>query len=245
MACAAALAFPAVASAQTVVWTTQLKVFADGTRRGCWNTGGKEWVTTTLYGVEELSHDSSSSVLTFKLDSDPEDFFADLTLHVDSESFRIEDGKTEGFGGGAIAADGRAALLFSEGESSVARALLHRNGYRSGDGQVRGGIVSGVQFEDRDPKLRNILWEANPDPRPKPGSPALPKTKSADRTPEDDARLGAVSSIPQPTPFRLTRLEAHWQTAVTEACRPGVERLGYPVDAPRPIPAISGKPVAP
>ena len=87
-----------------------------------------------------------------------------------------------GFGGGAIDAAGRAALLFSEGESSVARALLHRNGYRSGAGQLRGGIVSGVQFEDQDPKLRNILWEANPDPRPKPGSPALPKAKSADRT---------------------------------------------------------------
>ena len=73
------------------------------------------------------------------------------------------------FGGGAIAAKGRAALLFREGESGVANAILHRNGYR----QVRGGIGSGVEFADRDPGLRNARYEANPDPRPESGSPVL------------------------------------------------------------------------
>ena len=75
------------------------------------------------------------------------------------------------FGGGAIVAGQRAALLFREGESSVANALLYANG--SGKGQIRGGIASGVTFIERDPKLRDVRYFANPDPRPQPESPAL------------------------------------------------------------------------
>ena len=79
-----------------------------------------------------------------------------------------------GFGGGAILASGRSALLFGEGQSTVTDALLHRNGYRPGSGQLRGGgVASGVDFGDHDPQLRNVRWEANPDPRPAAGSPAL------------------------------------------------------------------------
>ncbi|MDE0123157.1 MAG: hypothetical protein OXN97_01120 [Bryobacterales bacterium] len=85
-----------------------------------------------------------------------------------------------GFRGGALDAGGRAALLFAEGESRVERALLYRNGHRP----LRGGIATGVDFEDRYPRLRNILWEANPDRRPEARSPALPKTLPAEGTAE-------------------------------------------------------------
>ena len=89
-----------------------------------------------------------------------------------------------GFGDGAIAATGRSALLFANGESSVGRAILYRNGYRPGKGQLRGGISSGVDFEDADVELRDVRWEANPDPRPAEGSPAL--GEAADANAEGD-----------------------------------------------------------
>ena len=49
---------------------------------------------------------------------------------------------------------------------------------------------------------------------------------------EDDAWLRTVSSIPRKTISRFPGLEADEQAAVTEACRPGLERLGYPVELP-------------
>ena len=70
---------------------------------------------------------------------------------------------------GAIDARGRSALLFDEGGSSVSGALLHLNG----DRQLEGGIRDAVEFIARDPQLRDERWFANPDPRPKAGSPAL------------------------------------------------------------------------
>ena len=99
-----------------------------------------------------------------------------------------------GFGGGAIDAGSRSALLFEEGESGVESAILHRNGYRSE--QVRGGIGSGVEFKDEDPKLRNVRYEANPDPRPKSGSPALERGDDEEPPAEgeastNDAYIGA------------------------------------------------------
>ena len=96
------------------------------------------------------------------------------------------------FGGGAIDAGGREALLFGEGESSVTRAILYRNGFRPGAGQLRGGIAAGVEFEDRDPRLRNTFWEANPDPRPVTGSPALSTTNPTDQAAEGEAATGAA-----------------------------------------------------
>ena len=47
----------------------------------------------------------------------------------------------------------------------------------------------------------------------------------------DDAWLQTVSSIPRKTTSRFPRLGADERAAVTEACRPGLERLGYPVHA--------------
>ncbi len=50
---------------------------------------------------------------------------------------------------------------------------------------------------------------------------------------EDDAWLRTVSSIPRKTTSRFPQLGADERAAVTEACRPGLERLGYAVDGPR------------
>ena len=81
------------------------------------------------------------------------------------------------FGGGAIAARGRSALLFTEGESQVATSLFHRNGLRQLAGRLRGRTHPGIEFTDRDPKLRDVRDFANPDPRPKASSKALPQDR--------------------------------------------------------------------
>ena len=78
------------------------------------------------------------------------------------------------FGGGAITARGRSALLFAEGESQISSSLLYLNGTRPLRGRLREGADSGLEFIARDPKLRNVRDFANPDPRPKASSNALP-----------------------------------------------------------------------
>lgn len=50
---------------------------------------------------------------------------------------------------------------------------------------------------------------------------------------EDDTWLRTVSSIPRKTTSKFPELDADEQAAVTEACRPGLERLGYAVEGPR------------
>ena len=85
-----------------------------------------------------------------------------------------------GFGGGAIDAGSRSAQLFANGASAVQDALLYYNkGLRKAD-QVRGPIKSLVDFLDDDPKLQNVRYEANPDPRPEVGSPALLTGEASD-----------------------------------------------------------------
>lgn len=46
---------------------------------------------------------------------------------------------------------------------------------------------------------------------------------------EDDSWVREVASIPRGTPSKFARLRADEQQAITEACRPGLERLGYPI----------------
>lgn len=46
---------------------------------------------------------------------------------------------------------------------------------------------------------------------------------------EDEEWLGKVCSMPRPTRSRFEQLDPGAQTVLTEACRPGLERLGYPV----------------
>ena len=74
------------------------------------------------------------------------------------------------FGGGANSAGELAAPPFGKAESLVLSALLHRNGYRLGRGQLRSGIAAGVELTDRDPKLCYVRYFANPNPQLKAGS---------------------------------------------------------------------------
>ncbi len=55
---------------------------------------------------------------------------------------------------------------------------------------------------------------------------------------EDDAWLRTVSSIPRKTRSGFPQLDARERAAVTAACRPGLERLGYALGEPgtRPMP---------
>ena len=46
---------------------------------------------------------------------------------------------------------------------------------------------------------------------------------------EDDDWIRKASSMPRPTRSRFAQLAPREQSALTEACRPGLERLGYPV----------------
>ena len=46
---------------------------------------------------------------------------------------------------------------------------------------------------------------------------------------EDDTWVHEVVAIPRPTPSKFAQLDADTQRAVTAACRPGLERLGYPI----------------
>ena len=65
----------------------------------------------------------------------------------------------------------------------VSGALLHRNGYVPGKGQLRGGVRPGVQFIDRKPDLRDVRDFANPDPRPESDSPAILEYSPAEPPP--------------------------------------------------------------
>ena len=94
-----------------------------------------------------------------------------------------------GFPAGAIQAGSRSALLFRSDESLVESAILYQNGCCSGNGQLRGGITDGVEFRDTDPQLRRARHEANPDPRPQSGSPAL---KPSD--PDAESYIGAFGA---------------------------------------------------
>ncbi len=46
---------------------------------------------------------------------------------------------------------------------------------------------------------------------------------------DDDAWVRQASTIPRPTPSKFAQLPAHERTAVTQACLPGLERLGYQI----------------
>ena len=96
------------------------------------------------------------------------------------------------FGGGAVVAGPRAALLFEEGVSSLASSLLHRNGHRPRWGQLRRFTVPRDEIIDRDPKLRDVRYVPNPDPRPKANSKAL----KPDEAEEPDGRVSGQQEGP-------------------------------------------------
>ena len=78
-----------------------------------------------------------------------------------------------GFPGAAIDARDNAASLFMDGTSSIGNVIVHANGRRSADPQVRGGLEGFVGYQDMEPMLTNVGYQSNPDPRPMLDSPAL------------------------------------------------------------------------
>ena len=91
----------------------------------------------------------------------------------DGSAVQASDLLAARFGGGAIRAIGRSRQLFGEGESSLGPALLHLNGAP----QVPSFLAEAAEFAARNPKLRDARDFANPDPRPKAGSPALTRDR--------------------------------------------------------------------
>ena len=87
----------------------------------------------------------------------------------DGSGVRAQRLLATGFGGGALRAIGRSRQLFNEGESALAAALLWLNG----SPQVPAGLAEAANFAARNPQLRDVRDFANPDPRPKPDSPAV------------------------------------------------------------------------
>ncbi len=65
------------------------------------------------------------------------------------------------------------APAFRDGDSSITHAIMHASGRREGGLLIEGGIEAGPGYLDEDPKLVNVRYAANPDPRPKLSSPAL------------------------------------------------------------------------
>ena len=87
----------------------------------------------------------------------------------DGTAVRADRLLASGFGGGAIRTIGRSRQLFDEGESALGPALLWLNG----SPQVPGFLAEAVEFSAGNPRLRDVREFANPDPRPKPDSPAF------------------------------------------------------------------------
>ena len=90
-----------------------------------------------------------------------------------------------GFGGFAI--EGSIAS-FARGQSSFSHAVLVDSGFRyTFSAQVPGRFKPYVEYVNADPRLLNIRFEANPDPRPRSGSAALRLGHAA--VPPFDARF--------------------------------------------------------
>ena len=59
------------------------------------------------------------------------------------------------------------------------------------------------------------------------GHAADRRVRFIDPSPEDKNWIREASTIPRQEPSKFARLPAEERRAVTEACRPGLERLGY------------------
>ena len=78
-----------------------------------------------------------------------------------------------GFAGSAIGAGGAEGGEFLAGRSGVRNAIIHSNGGLYGVAQVAASVAPYVDFLDMDPRLRNVRYERNPDPRPRIDSGAM------------------------------------------------------------------------
>lgn len=78
-----------------------------------------------------------------------------------------------GFGSRAIGPANRVKSLFGDGLASFANAILHIGGTLTVDRRTSDAAEAEVRYLNADPRLVNVRYEANPDPRPRLSSPAL------------------------------------------------------------------------
>ena len=78
-----------------------------------------------------------------------------------------------GFPAAAVRLPDRSLPASISGASILENSILHANGTANGGGQAGAGVEPLGSSSDADPLLVNARYEANPDPRPKLGSPAL------------------------------------------------------------------------
>ena len=78
-----------------------------------------------------------------------------------------------GFGGDALDARDNSPGFFADGTSSIQSAIITMNGGASAADQIKGVAADLIGYMDVAPMLVNVRYEANPDPRPMGGSPAL------------------------------------------------------------------------
>ena len=81
-----------------------------------------------------------------------------------------------GFGDDALVVRDNSPTFFTDGTSRVENAIMYANGGQRGDAQISGvdsDFKEHIGYLDTAPLLVNVSYEANPDPRPTLGSPAL------------------------------------------------------------------------
>ena len=78
-----------------------------------------------------------------------------------------------GFPSGAIDTQDDTLSLFSDRTSSFENAIFHGNAVSARRGQANGPGWPLVDFLEENPRLVNVRYQANPDPRPTLSSPAL------------------------------------------------------------------------
>ena len=96
-----------------------------------------------------------------------------------------------GFGGDALAVRDNSVGFFTDGTSTIKNSIIHANGDNVGDAQINGDVATSIGYEDVDPMLVNVRYEANPDPRPMDASPAL--LVGAAATPPSDGTLDTAA----------------------------------------------------
>lgn len=153
-------------------------------RGGGASTPGPVLHNATLVGGSAVAADASSGV----------------GIHLgDGAAVTARNLLVTGFGSFAITAESETAALFVDGQSSIANTILFENGGRYGVAQAGEAVSPYIEFLDADPDLLNTRYEANPDPRPRAGSPALKEDSAAEppsgETPLSEARyIGAFGA---------------------------------------------------
>ena len=95
-----------------------------------------------------------------------------IRLHTGA-SMKARNVIVTGFASRATEVRDRSAASFRDGTRSIAHAIVRASGGQEGDLLIEGDIEIGSGYLDEDPKLVNVRFAANPDPRPRLFSSAL------------------------------------------------------------------------